>query len=117
MGPHDASNFLIDLSKTLDRAVSALTAPSVLYRPKISMSGDQWRALLGDTSTVGVVGFGKTPAEALAAFDKAFRAQTSVKKPREDAPEPPPPPPRRGITQAGEMSSIFSPTDSGTERR
>lgn len=46
--------------------------PSVLYRPTISADGDHWCALLGDDLQIGVSGFGKTPAEAMAEFDKAF---------------------------------------------
>lgn len=46
--------------------------PSVVYRPAIYADGDHWCALLGEDLQVGVSGFGKTPAEAMAAFDTAF---------------------------------------------
>jgi hypothetical protein len=46
--------------------------PSVLYRPQLSADGDMWCALLGEDLQIGVAGFGKTPAEAMAAFDLAF---------------------------------------------
>lgn len=46
--------------------------PSVLYRPTLSADGTSWCALLGENLQVGVAGFGDTPAEAMAAFDKAF---------------------------------------------
>ena len=46
--------------------------PSVIYRPAIFADGDHWCVLLGEDLAVGVSGFGKTPAEAMAAFDTAF---------------------------------------------
>lgn len=49
--------------------------PSVLFKPRISQDGDQWMALLGDNLAEGVAGFGKTPDEAMRAFDQAFYKQ------------------------------------------
>lgn len=49
-----------------------LLSPHYLYKPTIMQDGDQWCALLGENSMVGVAGFGKSPAEACAAFDKAW---------------------------------------------
>lgn len=45
--------------------------PSTIYRPELSQDGDAWLAIYGDLPT-GVVGAGKTPAEAMLAFDKAW---------------------------------------------
>ena len=53
--------------------------PSVLYRPKLSLDGDQWCALYGENLQEGVAGFGDTPAAAMAAFDKAW---TTPQEPR-----------------------------------
>lgn len=53
-------------------AVIAGPRPSVMYRPKIMIDGDHWYALYGDNIEVGVVGFGKSPAEAMLEFDKAW---------------------------------------------
>lgn len=47
--------------------------PSVLYRPALSMDGDQWCALYGDNLQEGVCGFGETPAAAMEAFDNEWR--------------------------------------------
>ncbi len=47
--------------------------PSVVYKPKLSKDGNQWCALFGDDLQVGVAGFGKTPADAMYAFDQAWR--------------------------------------------
>jgi hypothetical protein len=46
--------------------------PSYLYRPRLSIDGDQWRALYGENLQDGVAGFGGSPGEAYAAFDKAW---------------------------------------------
>ena len=49
-----------------------LQRPSVIYRPAIFADGTMWCVLLGADLQVGVAGFGKTPAEAMAAFDTEF---------------------------------------------
>lgn len=47
--------------------------PSVLYRPALSMDGDQWCALYGSDLQQGVAGFGDTPAKAMDAFDAQWQ--------------------------------------------
>ena len=49
-----------------------LNTPHSIYKPKLYPDGDQWCALLGDDIQSGVAGFGKTPAEAMNAFDWAW---------------------------------------------
>ena len=49
-----------------------MARPSVVFRPTIQADGDHWCVLLGENLQVGVSGFGKSPAEAFAEFDKAF---------------------------------------------
>jgi hypothetical protein len=49
--------------------------PSVLYRPTIGMDGSKWCALYGADLMNGVAGFGDTPAEAMADFDKNWREE------------------------------------------
>jgi hypothetical protein len=46
--------------------------PSNLYRPRLSIDGNQWCALYGEDLQNGVAGFGKSPALAYADFDKAW---------------------------------------------
>ena len=46
--------------------------PSVVFRPRIFPDGNMWCALLGDDLASGVCGFGPSPAEACAEFDKAW---------------------------------------------
>lgn len=58
------------------------TAPHVLYRPTLFPDGNMWCALLGADPMVGVVGFGETPAKAMAAFDKAWHETTLRPKER-----------------------------------
>ncbi len=50
----------------------ARTAPHVIHRAEIKQDGDQWCCILGDLPT-GVVGFGGTPEQACAEFDKVWR--------------------------------------------
>jgi len=46
--------------------------PSVLFRPALSLDGDQFCALYGANLQDGCAGFGSTPEEAMLAFDKAW---------------------------------------------
>lgn len=55
----------------------SLTRPSVLFRPRISVDGNQWCALYGENLQDGVAGFGDTPAAAMAAFDRAWSTETA----------------------------------------
>lgn len=47
-----------------------MTEPSVLYRPKLSIDGDQWCALYGDDLQSGCAGFGKSPELAMLDFNR-----------------------------------------------
>ena len=64
------------------RTSAEYARPSTVYRPRLSVDGDKWGALYGDDLQAGVVGFGDSPAEAMAAFDHAWCAKT----PNVDAP-------------------------------
>jgi hypothetical protein len=50
-------------------------APSVIWRPKISIDGNQWCALYGENLQDGVAGFGDTPSDAMRDFDKNWMWQ------------------------------------------
>ncbi len=52
-----------------------ICSPSVLFRPTLSIDGDQWCALYGSNLQEGVAGFGDSPEEAMADFDKSWRAK------------------------------------------
>lgn len=64
----------------VDNALYEYTRPSVLYRPDLSIDGDQWCALYGSNLVNGVAGFGSTPQEAMQAFDKAWAEEVAGKK-------------------------------------
>ena len=49
--------------------------PCVVFKPNLSKDGNEWCVLFGSNLQEGVAGFGKTPAEAMLAFDKAWFAQ------------------------------------------
>ena len=44
--------------------------PSVLFKPSLTVDGNQWCALYGKDLQEGVAGFGSSPDEAMKAFDK-----------------------------------------------
>jgi hypothetical protein len=46
--------------------------PSTKHQPRLSIDGNMWCALFGEDLMNGVAGFGKSPAEAYAEFDKAW---------------------------------------------
>ena len=50
-------------------------APSAVFRPVLSIDGDQWCALYGEDFQNGVAGFGDSPAQAMQAFDAAWFAK------------------------------------------
>lgn len=53
---------------------AARRAPSVLFRPRLTIDGNQWCALYGDNLQDGVAGFGNSPEAAMADFDKQWSA-------------------------------------------
>lgn len=54
-------------------AAAEYERPSVLFRPKLSIGGDQWCALYGDNLQDGVAGFGDSPAKAMWDFDREWQ--------------------------------------------
>ena len=46
--------------------------PSVLFRPKLMIEGDQWCALYGSNLQEGVAGFGDSPTKAMWDFDREW---------------------------------------------
>ena len=49
--------------------------PCVLFRPKLSIDGNQWFALYGSDLQDGIAGFGDTPELAMIDFDKNYYGQ------------------------------------------
>ncbi len=54
--------------------LSEYERPSVLFRPSLSIDGDQWCALYGQDLQSGVAGFGKDPEAAMRAFDAVWNS-------------------------------------------
>lgn len=65
--------FVEQVSQTAFDINIAYTRPSVVFRPTLSIDGNQYCALLGADLQVGVAGFGDTPEAAMADFDKSWR--------------------------------------------
>lgn len=68
----DISHMKAILQDEFVRAATEAQRPSAVYRPRLLLDGTAWCALYGDDLMDGVAGFGDTPAEAMAAFDKAW---------------------------------------------
>lgn len=60
-------------------AVSRYDLPQTIFRPKLTVDGNQWCALYGDDLQSGVAGFGDSPHAAMNDFDnnwyKALKAR------------------------------------------
>ncbi len=54
----------------IQEAASEYDRPCVIWKPKLSIDGNQWCALYGDDLQSGVSGFGDSPAAAMYDFDK-----------------------------------------------
>ena len=50
----------------------AITRPSAVFRPALTIDGDQWCALYGQNLQDGVAGFGSSPEAAMADFDRKW---------------------------------------------
>ena len=68
----DASYAIPAIQQEFCAAAEHMRAPSVLYRPRLFIDGNQWCALYGDNIQDGVAGFGDSPELAMWAFDKAW---------------------------------------------
>lgn len=68
------------VKQTMFVAIHEYQRPSVMYRPSLSIDGDQWCALYGEDLQSGVAGFGSSPSKAMDAFDVAWRAELEAKR-------------------------------------
>ena len=62
-------------SVAIQESASEHARPSAVFRPSISVDGNQWCALYGDNLQDGVAGFGDSPADAMADFDRNWKAK------------------------------------------
>lgn len=71
-----ASNSIAHAAEMCQASIQSAAAqyerPSVLYRPKLSIDGNQWCALYGENLQDGVAGFGDSPADAMWRFDQEW---------------------------------------------
>lgn len=58
--------------ESIRSAASEYERPSAVFRPRLSVDGNQWCALYGDNLQDGVAGFGDSPADAMWDFDRAW---------------------------------------------
>lgn len=65
-------------NENIRAAASRYEAPSVLFRPRLYIDGNQWCALYGENIQDGVAGFGKSPADAMNDFDRNWNSSLSV---------------------------------------
>ena len=71
----DISHSITLLTQEFTIAALEMQRPSVLFRPTLSMDGNEWCALYGESIMTGVVGFGNTPDAAMRAFDQVFQKE------------------------------------------
>lgn len=65
-----------EMAKEAVREAAAEHArPSAVFKPRLSIDGNQWCALYGDNLQDGVAGFGDSPSDAMWDFDKAWGAK------------------------------------------
>jgi len=64
-----AHHHMAGVAQEFTNAAWEQTRPSVLYKPCLSLDGDQWCALYGDNLQDGLAGFGDSPEAAMADFD------------------------------------------------
>lgn len=64
--------------RAIQDAVRGYESPSAIYRPSMSIDGNQWCALYGEDLQDGVAGFGDSPALAMQDFDKNWYTKILV---------------------------------------
>lgn len=65
----------------IQEAAGAHQRPSAVFRPSLSVDGNQWCALYGANLQEGVAGFGDSPADAMWDFDRNWHAKLPAPAP------------------------------------
>lgn len=65
----DASYAIDAIKQEFCAAAMSMQEPSAIYKPVLSIDGNQWCALYGEDLVRGVAGFGESPAKAMADFN------------------------------------------------
>lgn len=76
----DASGAIHMVQAAFQEAAWSMACPSVLFRPQLSIDGNMWCALYGASLMEGVAGFGDSPAQAMADFDRNWNAKLSEQR-------------------------------------
>lgn len=76
-------NYAEAAGRAIQESASCYNDPSAIYRPKLSIDGNQWCALYGDDLQSGVAGFGDSVYLAMCDFNKNWYAKI-VPKPAQD---------------------------------
>jgi len=66
------------IENAIENAASEYMRPSVLFKPRVFIDGNQWCALYGDNLQDGVAGFGDSPADAMWDFDAEWNKKLQV---------------------------------------
>lgn len=66
----------------IQEAVARYERPSAIFRPRLSVDGNQWCALYGDNLQEGVAGFGDSPADAMWDFDSNWTTKLKARAER-----------------------------------
>jgi len=72
MSNANISHYFSMAMNTMQYAAAEHQRPSAVFRPKLSIDGNQWCALYGDNLQDGVAGFGDSPSDAMFDFDRAW---------------------------------------------
>ena len=75
----DASSAIASLQQDFYNVAQEMRRPSVLYRPRLSIDGDQWCVLYEANLQEGVAGFGESPSLAMGAFDRVWEEKLSLR--------------------------------------
>lgn len=67
---HDVAMVAGTAESSMAEIVQEQVRPSVLFKPSLTVDGNQWCALYGKSLQEGVAGFGNSPEEAVRDFDK-----------------------------------------------
>lgn len=75
------SHYALMAAESVRQAASQHERPCVLFRPSITIDGDQWCALYGENLQEGIAGFGDSPADAMNAFDAEYYKKLNTSAP------------------------------------
>ena len=69
------SDFSYLIAPAIESIACEHERPAAIFRPMLSVDGNQWCALYGDNLQDGVAGFGDSPSLAMVDFDKNWLAK------------------------------------------